>query len=79
LIYILFISSFSFATSVAWQKALIKQEPSMTRFLPNFFAKKAAIQVNDLETQAQAALQLRVSRMMQHATVSASPQIVRAA
>jgi hypothetical protein len=54
----------------------------MTRLLAKFLAKKAVIQVNDIDLQAQAALQLRVSRMLQHhiaaGDVSVSPQMLRA-
>jgi hypothetical protein len=54
----------------------------MTRLFPKFFAKKAVIQVSDIDIQAQAALQIRVSRMLQHhiatGDVSVSPQIIHA-
>ncbi len=42
----------------------------MTRLLPRFFAKKEMIQVNDLDVQAQAALQRRVARILQHHVAS---------
>jgi hypothetical protein len=55
----------------------------MTRLLPKFFAKKALIQVNDIDMQAQAALQMRVSRMLQHhvaaGDILVSPQILQSA
>lgn len=54
----------------------------MTHLIPTFFAKKPAIQMDDSDKQAQAALQLRVSRMLQHHNaardVSASSQIIHA-
>ena len=38
----------------------------MTRLIRKFLNKKADIQPDDMDLQAQAALQIRVSRMLQH-------------